>query len=126
MLIDRFGGSGQARFFESFDVDQPVEYAATEFQKLGANPFAAPPLECGLTDVPADGQLFLVEMNNIHFGIHPNELVGVHERSVPSTSQAIGALIYSPQFLRRLMPLSSACEKRYRSGIFCCQTGAQE
>ena len=39
--------------------------------------------------MPARGQLFLVEVNDFHFGLLPNELAGVHEGAVPRTSQAI-------------------------------------
>ena len=34
-------------------------------------------------DVPAGGQLLLVEVNSLHLGLLPNELAGVHEGAVP-------------------------------------------
>ena len=39
--------------------------------------------------MPARGQLFLVEVNDFHLGLLPNELAGVHEGAVPHASQAI-------------------------------------
>ena len=39
--------------------------------------------------MPARGQLFLVEVNDFHLGLLPNELAGVHEGAVPRASQAI-------------------------------------
>lgn len=39
--------------------------------------------------MPARGQLFLIEVNDFHFGLLPNELAGVHEGAVPRVSQAI-------------------------------------
>jgi hypothetical protein len=69
---------------------------------------SAPALKAGLAEMPARGQLFLVEVNDFHLGLLPNELAGVHEGAVPSASQAIDAPIYSPQFLRRLEPSFSA------------------
>ena len=37
--------------------------------------------------LPACGQLFLVEVNDVHLGLLPNELAGVHEGAVQPTSQ---------------------------------------
>lgn len=45
--------------------------------------------------MPARGQLFLVEVNDFHFGLLPNELAGVHEGAVPLASQAIVVTISS-------------------------------
>lgn len=39
--------------------------------------------------MPARGQVFLVEVNDVHLGLRPNELAGVHEGAVPPVSQAI-------------------------------------
>ena len=49
--------------------------------------FAAPAFEAGLAEMPARGQLFLVEVNDFQFGLLPNELAGVHEGAVPPSSQ---------------------------------------
>ncbi len=38
------------------------------------------------------GQLFLVEVNDVHLGLLPNELAGVHKGNVPPKSQAISLL----------------------------------
>ena len=39
--------------------------------------------------MPARGQLFLIEVNDFHLDLLPNELAGVHEGAVPHVSQAI-------------------------------------
>ena len=54
-----------------------------------AHPLAAPALQGGLADAPAGGQLFLVQVNDFHLGLLPNELAGVHEGAVPPASQVI-------------------------------------
>ena len=41
----------------------------------------------GLADAPAGGQLFLVEVNDVHLGLLANELAGVHEGAVQGASQ---------------------------------------
>src|SRR5690554_2825589 len=38
-------------------------------------------------DTPAGGQLFLIEVNDVHLGLLPHELAGVHEGAVRSASQ---------------------------------------
>ena len=48
--------------------------------------------------MPARGQLFLVEVNDFHLGLLPNELAGVHERAVPRVSQAICCADLFPVF----------------------------
>ena len=50
--------------------------------------FAAPAFKGCFTDMPALGEVSLVEVNNFH-GRAPNGLVGVHEGAVQSASQAI-------------------------------------
>ena len=57
-------------------------------QSPWADPRAAPAFQGGLADTPARGQLFLIEMNDFHLGLLPNELAGVHEGAVPVASQA--------------------------------------
>jgi hypothetical protein len=49
----------------------------------------APSLKTSLAYAPTNSQLFLIEVNDFHLGLLPNELVGVHERAVPRASQAI-------------------------------------
>lgn len=59
------------------------------FQKSWSDPDAAPAFQGGLADAPAFGQLLLVEVNDFHLGLLPNELAGVHEGAVPPESQVI-------------------------------------
>lgn len=54
----------QARLLVGLDVHLAVQHSATDIQKLGAYPFAAPALEARLADVPANSQLLLVKVNN--------------------------------------------------------------
>ena len=62
----------------------------------GAKLLSAPPngqFSVGVNT--ARGQLFLIEVNDFHFGLLPNELAGVHEGAVPLASQAIVVTISS-------------------------------
>jgi len=43
----------------------------------------------GLADAPAGGQLFLIEVYDVHPRLLPNELAGVHEGAVRPESQVI-------------------------------------
>lgn len=61
--------------------------ATLTLQELGPDPLAAPALQRGLADTPAGGQLLLVEMNDFHLGLLPNELAGVHDGAVRRGSQ---------------------------------------
>ena len=56
---------------------------------IRSDPDAAPALQGGLADVPAGGQLFLIEASDFHLGLLPKELAGVHEGAVRPTSQAV-------------------------------------
>ena len=86
---DRFGRGRQARFLVGLDVDLTVDHPAAELQELGADPDAAPVLQGGFADTPAGSELFLVEVSDVHLGLLPNELAGVHEGAVLPTSQGI-------------------------------------
>jgi hypothetical protein len=77
----------QAQLLVGIDVDLPVEHPATELQELGPEPLAAPALQGGLADASSGGQLFLIEVNDFHLGLRPNELAGVHEGAVRPASQ---------------------------------------
>jgi hypothetical protein len=46
-----------------------MQNAALQFQKHGANPFAAPALKGRLADIPARGKGSLVEMDDFHAGL---------------------------------------------------------
>ena len=61
--------------------------APLQLHEFRPDAFAAPAFEAGRAEMPARGQLFLVEMNDFHFGLLPNELAGVHEGAVPPSSQ---------------------------------------
>ncbi len=58
-----------------------------KFQELGVNRIAAPAFHGDLVDAPADDQLFLVEMNDVHLGLLPNGWAGVYEGTVPPARQ---------------------------------------
>jgi hypothetical protein len=60
-----------------------------QLHEFWADAFAAPALKACLTGMPARGQLFLVEVNDFHFGLFPNGLAGIHEGAVSHASQAI-------------------------------------
>ena len=82
---------------------------------------ATPALQGGLADIPAGSQLFLVEVNDFHFGLLPNELAGVHEGAVPRVSQAIcGAAPFAAKrnSWRRF-------ENRATLGVNGCQFGIE-
>lgn len=87
LRLDRLGRGRQARLLVGLNVGLPVEHAPAELQKLGADPCAAPAFQGGLTDTPANSQLFLIEMSDFHLGLLPHELAGVHEGAVRPTSQ---------------------------------------
>lgn len=59
------------------------------FRNFGPIPTLRQQLQGGLADAPAGGQLFLIEVYDVHLGLRPNELAGVHEGAVRPTSQAI-------------------------------------
>lgn len=108
------GGLGgrhlQARFLVGSDVDLPAQFAPLQLHEFRPYAFAAPAFKAGLAEMPARGQLFLVEVNDFHLGLLPNGLARVHERTVWPTSQAIGAPIYSPQ--RKSNGAVRACDGR--------------
>ncbi|QHS09414.1 hypothetical protein GT972_04075 [Sinimarinibacterium sp. NLF-5-8] len=82
---------------------------------------ATPALQGGLADIPAGSQLFLVEVNDFHFGLLPNELAGVHEGAVPRVSQAIvGADPFAAK--KRSWRIS---ENRATLGVNGCQFGIE-
>ena len=56
---------------------------------MGPIPFTAPAFQGGLADAPAGGQLFLIEVDDVHLGPLPNELAGVHKGAVRPASQVI-------------------------------------
>src|SRR5690606_4031891 len=74
------------RRLTSFSRDWSSDVCSSD---LRPDAFAAPALKAGLAEMPARGQLFLIEVNDFHFGLLPNELAGVHEGAVPRVSQAI-------------------------------------
>src|SRR5690606_10728644 len=86
---DRLGRRRQARRLVGLDVDLAVQHPAAELQELGPYPRAAPAFEAGLADVPAGSQLLLVEVNDVHLGLLPHELAGVHEGAVRPAGQVV-------------------------------------
>jgi hypothetical protein len=60
------GGTREARFFERLDVHHAVPHLARQFQEHRANPNGPPPLQGGLTDGPSGGQLFLIDVYDVH------------------------------------------------------------
>jgi hypothetical protein len=50
----------KARRLKVFDIDQSIQNAALQFQKPGANPFAAPALKGRLANIPSRGKGSLV------------------------------------------------------------------
>ena len=115
------GRGRQARLLVGLNVGLPVEHAPAELQKLGADPRAAPALKGGLADTPARGQLFLIEMNDFHLGLLPNELAGVHEGAVPVASQAI---VGADPFAAKKRSWRSS-ENRATLGVNGCQFGIE-
>src|SRR5690606_33937682 len=69
------------------DVDLAVNHPTTEFQEFRPNSHATQAFEGGFADTPAGGQLVASEMNDVHLGLLPHELAGVHEGAVRSASQ---------------------------------------
>lgn len=62
----RLGGARKARFLERLDVRQPVPNLPRQLQEHRANPNGPPPLQGGLTDGPSGGQLFLIDVYDVH------------------------------------------------------------
>ena len=81
---------------EACGIRQPPELAvpghiplSPGHSSLRPEPLAAPALQSGLADAPARGQLLLIEVNDVHLGLLPNGLAGVHEGSVRPNSQGV-------------------------------------
>src|SRR5690606_17541353 len=86
----RIGSRHPASFrFRSFKYQfaSRCHHPTTEFQEFRPNSHATPAFEGGFADTPAGGQLFLIEVNDVHLGLLPHELAGVHEGAVRSASQ---------------------------------------
>lgn len=67
-----------------------------------------------LTDIPALGEGSLVEMYDFHVGLRTGWWESM-KALFRARAKRYVAPIYSPQFLRRLMPLFSAKKRRWRS-----------
>ena len=63
------GGRHEACRLILFNIDKTVEHATAEFQIFGADPFGSPAFKRCLTDIPALGEVSLVEMNDLHAGL---------------------------------------------------------
>lgn len=71
----------------------PHTELTTELQEPWPEPLAPPALQGSLADVPAGGQLLLIEVSDVHFGLLPNGLAGVHEGAVRPASQGDRGLV---------------------------------
>lgn len=96
-------------------VDLALEDAAAQLQELRPDPLTAPARKSSLADTPAGGQLLLVEMNDFHLGLLPNELAGVHEGAVPPDRQVdvgapSGIIPFSSRLKLRQLANTSASE----------------
>lgn len=78
----------QAKLLVGVDVSFAVDDLPLSLRYLGPIP-SSPPLEGCLADAPKFRELLLVEVGDVHLGLLPNELAGVHEGAVPPASQAI-------------------------------------
>ena len=90
-----FSTRRQARPVVGLGVHLPVEHPATQLEELGPLPLAASAFQGGLADVPAGGQLLLIEVRDFHLGFLPNELTGVHEGAVAPASQVFPSACHS-------------------------------
>ena len=78
----------QAKLLIGVDVSFAVDDLPLSLRYLGPIP-SSPPLEGCLADAPKFRELLLVEVGDVHLGLLPNELAGVHEGAVPPVSQEL-------------------------------------
>src|SRR5690606_18946178 len=99
----------------------PCSATIQAFHEFRPDAFAAPALKAGLAEMPAGGQLFLIEVSDFHLGLLPNELAGVHEGAVPRVSQAI---VGADPFAAKKRSWRSS-ENRATVGVNGCQFGIE-